>query len=126
MAIVVEPAVLADLPELARIQRESFSTSSPFFLEVYKSALPSDVDNSTIQRFRNVLQDPTEALLKATVNGRILGFAYWSLPGHVVQQKKESRPYPAGVQVELADEFHGALAARALELSLIEPFYRER
>ncbi|KAI5480378.1 acetyltransferase GNAT family [Pseudohyphozyma bogoriensis] len=130
MTVELSPVTLEDLPEVVRIQRESFFATSRFMQEAFGPCQPADIDAASIARFTPKLTDASEALIKATRGGGIVGFAYWSLPrwdGSGLPETQLARPPPPpGAIVSKVEEFSGAIKARAEELSGGPPFYRKQ
>ncbi|GAA6033034.1 hypothetical protein JCM8097_000111 [Rhodosporidiobolus ruineniae] len=114
--ITVSPVQAADVPQLAHLQRLAFEPSA-LNRQIFGGVAPADMEAHSAARLVKALDDPTKAVIKATLadegasgEGDLVGFGFWDLGRPVdapeeENKEPEKRQWPPGTNVELAEEY---------------------
>jgi hypothetical protein len=130
MAAVIAPVTDEEHKELARLVLRAFSSS------LFHQRIFGKVDSATHVQFlavqaRSALQDPRCKMVKATRDGKMVGFARWTTPkdadthaeqkaGNATSIWSQDGHYPPGSEINLAKEL-----LEVPEKELLEPHFRE-
>lgn len=101
-AVAILPATLDDLPQLVAASTDAFRPSI-FDRRLYGSVSDDDYREMNTAMYAGAVGHEGRRLLKAVVDGRVVGLASWRLPGFNVKLRKDL-PYPPGTNLELAAE----------------------
>ncbi|GAA5973525.1 hypothetical protein JCM8115_006506 [Rhodotorula mucilaginosa] len=129
MAAVIAPVTDEEHKELARLVLRAFSSS------LFHQRIFGKVDSATHVQFlavqaRSALQDPRCKMVKATRDGKMVGFARWTTPkdadthaeqkaGNATSIWSQDGHYPPGSEINLAKEL-----LEVPEKELLEPHFR--
>ncbi|TKA54019.1 hypothetical protein B0A53_03301 [Rhodotorula sp. CCFEE 5036] len=131
MAAVIAPVTDEEHKELARLVLRAFSSS------LFHQRIFGKVDSATHVQFlavqaRSALQDPRCKMVKATRDGKMVGFARWTTPkdadthaeqkaGNATSIWSQDGHYPPGSEINLAKEL-----LEVPEKELLEPHFRDQ
>lgn len=130
MAAVIAPVMDEEHEELARLVLRAFSPLL-FHQRIFGNVDPATHVQFLAEQTRSALQDPPCKMVKATRDGKIVGFARWTAPKdadtHAEQKTGDATSiwsqgghYPPGSEVTLAKEL-----LEVPEKEILEPHFRE-